>query len=99
MNRNPLTAHHLISASHWWHSYPENIRMLRENTHRALHCLLADRHPIQQLRYLLELNKSTLEPMVYFHLSDTLSMYERKPIEAYKRNLFNPDKFVRRENV
>lgn len=72
--------------------------MLRENTHRAFHCLLSDKHPIQQLRHMLELNRTVLEPMVYFHLSDALALYERKPIEAYKQNLFNPDKFARREN-
>jgi len=96
---NRITKHHLISRSNWWTDHPDNIRNLRENTHRALHQLLSDKTPVQQLRRMLELNRNVFVPHIYNRMSRLLYEIEQNEISAYKKSLFNPNKFREKNDI
>ena len=67
--------------------------MLSENVHRALHTVFANDTPIQRIRRSLEVDKTTMSPLVYQELSEVLRRFEKIEIEIYKPEIFNPDKF------
>jgi hypothetical protein len=58
--------------------------MLRETTHRALHIIFYNSPPLQRIRKTLEFDKSTLNPLVYEALSNTLKKFEDIEVDIYK---------------
>lgn len=51
-----LTKHHIIPRN-WeklkWSNDPNNIKMLKDNVHRALHILFANKSPVEQIEYMM----------------------------------------------
>lgn len=60
-NKNPYTTHHLLPKSKGGTNHPDNKLRLRQNQHRALHCLFDNLTPLQQLEFILDLNDSCLQ--------------------------------------
>ena len=96
MNKHPITKHHILCESWGWYLRPNNVLLLRENVHRAVHTLFSDNTPIQRLRTSLEADKTVMIPEVYKVISDTLRRFERREIEIYEPDCFNADKFLTR---
>ena len=96
MKHQPLTAHHRLPESFWWKWVPDNIVMLRENVHRAVHTVYQDDTPIKRIRRRLEEDKDVFLPEVYNVLNDVLTRFERRETEVYKRHTFDIDTFIKR---
>lgn len=45
-------------------NHPDNIKMLKEATHRAFHQVFANREPHAQIQYLLHFNRTALQAHV-----------------------------------
>ena len=91
-----MTVHHKLTQAFWWNSMPQNIVMLRENVHQALHTIFGQDTPIQRLRRLIEVDKTTLHPDVYKEIDKVLARYEwAMEIQIYDPRIFNSDKFLK----
>lgn len=69
--KNIITKHHIIPQSKidktktsLHKNHPDNIVMLRENTHNALHILFENQTPKEQLETLFNINKTVLSRYV-----------------------------------
>lgn len=97
MKHHIITVHHKIPHAFWGNLKPDNAIHLRENIHRSIHTIFQDDTPIQRIRRLLEVDKSTMHPEVYQVLHETLRKYEWiLEHDVYRPELFNSDKFLQR---
>lgn len=69
---------------------------LRENVHQAVHTIFQDATPIQRLRRMIDIDKSTLHPDVYAEINKVLSRIEQIEMNAYDPRLFDSDLFLKR---
>ena len=84
-HRNPITKHHIVPRSRWGSSHKNNIAAVKEKTHVALHTLLENKLPHEQIEWILTLAWSTLTAQFKRQIYNALSA----PIDQiYKHECF-----------
>lgn len=93
----PLTAHHKLCQTWWGNSLPQNIVMLREKVHQAVHTVFQDDTPVQRIRRTIEADKLTY-PDVYDAVDNVLKRFEwvMNEVRVYDPRILDSDKFIKK---
>lgn len=76
-----------MPRSQWWKSNEENLIVLRESKHRAIHTLFANKLIAEQLITTLDLSKQAMRPEVRERLLNVLTVHEVDDLDFwYKPN-------------
>jgi hypothetical protein len=79
--------HHILPRSQWGTNEDENIVLLPETQHRAIHTLYANRLIAEQLITTLDISKQAMRPEVVEWLVDTLTAHNPWDLDFwYKDN-------------
>lgn len=79
--------HHILPRSQWGTNEDENIILLSETTHRAIHTLFANKLIAEQLITTLDISKQAMRPEVTQRLLDTLTAHDINDLDFwYKDN-------------
>jgi len=92
--RKKLTKHHILCKSRNWWNEPHNITLLRQNTHRALHCLFENSTIQEQFDTLLHINYTALTQS---YREDILNIIDAPDWYVYERGILKPNKFETNE--
>ena len=68
-----LSTHHLLPKSKWWANCEQNLEVIRETTHRSLHCLFENQLIAEQLITTINISEKALREDVKQRLLETLS--------------------------
>ena len=75
--------HHILPRSQWWTDNDENIVLLPETTHRAIHTLHSNRLIAEQLITTLDISKQAMRPEVVEWLVDTLTAHDVNDLDFW----------------
>lgn len=79
--------HHVLPKSQTWLNVDDNIILLPETTHRAIHTLFANKVIAEQLITTLDLSAKAMKPEVTERLLDILSEHDAYDLDFwYKDN-------------
>lgn len=77
--------HHILPKSRLGSNESDNLEMIRDTTHRSIHCLFQNQMFAEQLITMTNLNAKALREDVVEWLIDTLSSKDiSNPYERYK---------------
>ena len=76
MAKEKMTKHHLLPRSKEWIDNYDNILMLQESTHRALHKLFHNATPVEQMKKLVNLNAKILSAEFRYEINRLLEFWE-----------------------
>jgi len=84
--KDRYSRHHLLPRSMNWSNEPENIVVLKENTHRAIHTLFANKMIAEQLLTTVDISSKALREDVRQWLIETLTteLDPNNPYDWYK---------------
>ena len=79
-----LSNHHILPKSMWWANCEQNLEVIRETTHRSLHCLFANQMIAEQLITTINISEKALREDVKQRLYGTLASRDIwDPYERY----------------
>lgn len=81
-----MSLHHILPRSRGWWSVEENLELIRDTTHRAIHTLFANQMIGEQLITMVWLNERALRDDVKNWLLETFTSLDvEDPYLRYKR--------------
>lgn len=81
-----LSLHHILPRSRWGNSDEENLELIRNTTHRAIHTLFTNQMIWEQLITMVWLNEKALREDVKKRLLETFTSLDvEDPYLRYKR--------------
>lgn len=82
-----LSLHHILPKSRLWSSDEENLVLMKNTTHRAIHTLFANQMIAEQLITTIWLSEKALRDDVRNRLLETLTSIDiEDPYARYKRD-------------
>lgn len=66
--------HHILPTSIWWVNESENIIMIRQTTHRALHTVFGNGWPKEQQDQMLRINRKILADEIVNRIEELLDI-------------------------
>ena len=78
--------HHLVPRSQWGTNEVENIVLLPETQHRAIHTLYANKLIAEQLITTLDISKQAMRPEVRQRLLDTLTAHDINDLDFWYKD-------------
>lgn len=82
-----LSRHHICPRSRLWSNDKQNIILLKNNKHQALHTLFANQLIAQQLLTTIDISRKAMRPEVVERLIETLTAHDESDLDFwYKDN-------------
>jgi len=75
--------HHILPRSQWGTNEDDNIVLLPETQHRAIHTLYANRLIAEQLITTLDISKQAMRPEVRERLLETLTQHKADDLDFW----------------
>jgi len=98
--KNKLTRHHKFEKQDWWNLHYDNVLLIKDIKHRALHILFPNSKetlPLDKIDFIVDMHTSTLIKQAQEDIKTILQFWKNQWREAYNPKILKPVNIFNKE--